>query len=60
MNGEQSDPNRVLKAGDRIKCLYHSHEPPTRDIPVRVIEETQHMIVAYKPPGIPVTLLCIF
>lgn len=55
INGEPcQDTARVIKNGDRISHTLHRHEPPVTAQPIRVIAETDSLIVIDKPAGVPV------
>ena len=55
INGQPcEDVHRVVKNGDVISHTLHRHEPPVTAQPIRVISETDSMIVIDKPAGVPV------
>lgn len=55
INGKPcSDVRTVVKNGDVISHTLHRHEPPVTAQPIRVINETENMIVIDKPAGVPV------
>ncbi|EXJ94539.1 pseudouridylate synthase [Capronia coronata CBS 617.96] len=55
VNGEPcKDIHTVVKNGDLISHTLHRHEPPVTAQPIRVIHETDEMIVIDKPAGVPV------
>lgn len=55
LNGKPcQDINAVIKNGDVISHTLHRHEPPVTAKPIRVIDETDAMIVIDKPAGVPV------
>lgn len=55
VNGEPCvDVRTIVKNGDVISHTLHRHEPPVTAQPIRVISETEDMIVIDKPAGVPV------
>ncbi|KIV93977.1 hypothetical protein PV10_05144 [Exophiala mesophila] len=55
LNGKPcNDIHTVVKNGDVISHTLHRHEPPVTAQPIRVIDETDSMIVIEKPAGVPV------
>lgn len=55
INGEPCNDVRIIvKNGDVISHTLHRHEPPVTAQPIRVINETDHMVVIDKPAGVPV------
>ncbi|CAP36772.2 Protein CBG19546 [Caenorhabditis briggsae] len=55
VNGEQmTDVDYVMKNGDRVEHWVHRHEHPVRDLPIRIISETDDLLVIEKPPSLPV------
>uniref|UniRef100_A0A1I7UJL8 Pseudouridine synthase n=1 Tax=Caenorhabditis tropicalis TaxID=1561998 RepID=A0A1I7UJL8_9PELO len=70
VNGEQmTDVDYLLRNGDRVDHWAHRHEHPVRewitvpgitvafqirDLPIRVISETDDLLVVEKPPSLPV------
>ncbi|KAJ4503953.1 DRAP deaminase [Exophiala dermatitidis] len=49
-----TDIHTVVKNGDVISHTLHRHEPPVTAQPIRIIHETDEMIVIDKPAGVPV------
>lgn len=55
LNGQPcKDIHTRVRNGDVISHTLHRHEPPVSAQPIRVINETESMIVIDKPAGIPV------
>lgn len=55
INGKPcQDVHTVVQNGDVISHTLHRHEPPVTGQPIRVISETDAMIVIDKPAGVPV------
>jgi len=55
INGQPCwDVHTIVKNGDVISHTLHRHEPPVTAQPIRVISETDNMIVIDKPAGVPV------
>ena len=55
INGKAcEDVKTIVKNGDVISHTLHRHEPPVTAQPIRVISETDSMIVIDKPAGVPV------
>ncbi|KAI1611108.1 pseudouridylate synthase [Exophiala viscosa] len=55
INGKPcNDIHTVVQNGDVISHTLHRHEPPVTAQPIRVIHETDEMIVIDKPAGVPV------
>lgn len=55
LNGKEcKDIHTIVKNGDVISHTLHRHEPPVSAQPIRVVHETDSMIVIDKPAGIPV------
>lgn len=55
LNGKPcNDIHTHIKNGDVISHTLHRHEPPVSAQPIRVINETDEMIVIDKPAGVPV------
>ncbi|KAK5103875.1 DRAP deaminase [Lithohypha guttulata] len=55
LNGKPcKDVHTKVKNGDVVSHTLHRHEPPVSAQPVRVINETDSMIVIDKPAGVPV------
>ena len=55
INGKPcNDIHTIVQNGDVISHTLHRHEPPVTAQPIRVIHETDNMIVIEKPAGVPV------
>ena len=55
INGKPcEDIHTIVKNGDVVSHTLHRHEPPVTAQPIRVISETDSMIVIDKPAGVPV------
>ncbi|KAJ9602767.1 DRAP deaminase [Cladophialophora chaetospira] len=55
VNGKPcKDVHTIVQNGDVISHTLHRHEPPVTAQPIRVISETDEMIVIDKPAGVPV------
>jgi tRNA pseudouridine synthase 9 len=55
INGKPcNDVHTIVQNGDVISHTLHRHEPPVTAQPIRVIHETDEMIVIDKPAGVPV------
>lgn len=55
INGKPcQDIHTIVKNGDVVSHTLHRHEPPVTAQPIRVINETDSMIVIDKPAGVPV------
>ncbi|EXJ74728.1 pseudouridylate synthase [Cladophialophora psammophila CBS 110553] len=55
INGKPcKDVHTIVQNGDVISHTLHRHEPPVTAQPIRVINETEEMIVIDKPAGVPV------
>lgn len=55
INGTPCDNvHRIVKNGDVVSHTLHRHEPPVTAQPIRVVSETDSMIVIDKPAGVPV------
>ena len=48
------DIHTIVNNGDVVSHTLHRHEPPVTALPIRVISETDSMIVIDKPAGVPV------
>jgi tRNA pseudouridine synthase 9 len=48
------DIHTTVNNGDVVSHTLHRHEPPVTALPIRVISETDSMIVIDKPAGVPV------
>jgi tRNA pseudouridine32 synthase len=48
------DIHTIVNNGDVVSHTLHRHEPPVTAQPIRVISETDSMIVIDKPAGVPV------
>ena len=55
VNGKPcKDVHTIVENGDVISHTLHRHEPPVTAQPIRVVHETDDMIVIDKPAGVPV------
>lgn len=55
INGEPcEDVYKIVKNGDVVTHTLHRHEPPVTAQPIRIVSETDSMIVIDKPAGVPV------
>ncbi|KAK5224575.1 DRAP deaminase [Exophiala xenobiotica] len=55
INGKPcNDIHTIVQNGDVISHTLHRHEPPVTAQPIRVVHETDDMIVIDKPAGVPV------
>jgi tRNA pseudouridine32 synthase len=55
INGKPcQDIHTIVNNGDVISHTLHRHEPPVTAQPIRVVSETDSMIVIDKPAGVPV------
>ena len=55
INGKTcQDIHTVVRNGDVVSHTLHRHEPPVTAQPIRIINETDSMIVIDKPAGVPV------
>lgn len=55
LNGEPCENvQQIVKNGDVVTHTLHRHEPPVTAQPIRVVSETDSMIVIDKPAGVPV------
>ncbi|KIX08307.1 uncharacterized protein Z518_02963 [Rhinocladiella mackenziei CBS 650.93] len=55
INGKPcKDVHTIVQNGDVVSHTLHRHEPPVTAQPIRVIHETDNMIVIDKPAGVPV------
>jgi tRNA pseudouridine32 synthase len=55
VNGKPcKDVHTIVQNGDVISHTLHRHEPPVTAQPIRVVNETDEMIVIDKPAGVPV------
>ena len=55
VNGKAcTDVHQVINNGDVISHTLHRHEPPVTAQPIRVLAESDDMIVIDKPAGVPV------
>lgn len=55
LNGKEcKDVHTIVKNGDVISHTMHRHEPPVSAQPIRVVHESDDMIVINKPAGVPV------
>lgn len=55
INGKPcNDIHTIVNNGDVISNTLHRHEPPVTAQPIRVVSETDAMIVIDKPAGVPV------
>lgn len=55
VNGKPcNDVHAIIQNGDVISHTLHRHEPPVTAQPIRVIHESEEMIVIDKPAGVPV------
>ncbi|CAD6198777.1 unnamed protein product [Caenorhabditis auriculariae] len=55
VNGVQTvDCDYVMTSRDYIEHYAHRHEHPVRDMPIKVISESDDLLVVDKPPSLPV------
>lgn len=55
INGKPcEDVHKTVKNGDVVSHTLHRHEPPVTAQPIRVVSETDSLIVIDKPAGVPV------
>ncbi|KAI8086147.1 DRAP deaminase [Halteromyces radiatus] len=54
LNGIQVDADTVIQNSDVVGHKIHRHEPPVTDSPIKIIHETEDLLVIDKPGGIPV------
>lgn len=48
------DLNIVLKNNDFLRNTVHRHEPPVTAQPIKILEETDEMVIVNKPSSLPV------
>lgn len=48
------DLNIVLKNNDFLRNTVHRHEPPVTGQPIKILEETDEMVIVNKPSSLPV------
>ncbi len=54
LNDKIADIDTLVRNGDLISHTIHRHEPPVTSRPIRIVKETDELIVVDKPAGIPV------
>jgi len=54
LNDKVADIDTLVRNGDLITHTIHRHEPPVTSRPIRIVKETDELIVLDKPAGIPV------
>lgn len=54
INGENVTTETIIKNGDIIGHKIHRHEPPVIDSPIKIVYETDNLLVVDKPGSIPV------
>jgi 23S rRNA-/tRNA-specific pseudouridylate synthase len=55
VNGRQVESaDYKLRHNDAIHHIHHKHEHPILDEPIKIIAETDDMLVVNKPPSLPV------
>lgn len=54
VNGEKVDASRLIQNGDKISHTVHRHEPPVTAEPIKIIHETDEILVVNKPGSIPI------
>lgn len=54
LNDKVADLETIVRNGDLISHTIHRHEPPVTSRPIRIVKETDELIVVDKPAGIPV------
>ncbi|CAB3411139.1 unnamed protein product [Caenorhabditis bovis] len=55
VNGRQlRDLDYVMKNNDEVHHWAHRHEHPVKDLPIRIIHESDDLLVVDKPPSLPV------
>ncbi|KAL1675055.1 pseudouridine synthase [Schizophyllum commune] len=54
LNGRLTDPDTVVRAGDQLQTVAHRHEPPVTGAGVRVVSQSEDLLVVEKPGGVPV------
>lgn len=54
INGQKVTPETIVKQHAQITHTVHRHEPPVIGTPVKIVVQTDDMVVVDKPPSIPV------
>lgn len=54
INGEPSGIDTIVKNGTLITHTVHRHEPPVTGEKIKIVKETDELVVIDKPSGIPV------
>ncbi|KAH3684695.1 hypothetical protein WICPIJ_004330 [Wickerhamomyces pijperi] len=54
INGESSGIDTIVKNGALITHTVHRHEPPVTSQRIRVVKETDELVIIDKPSGLPV------
>ncbi len=56
INGKPVKRDTLVKQHDKITHLVHRHEPPVVATPIKIIQESEDLLVIDKPPSMPVWL----
>ncbi|KAI8332255.1 DRAP deaminase [Chlamydoabsidia padenii] len=54
LNGKKVEQDTVIQNSDVIGHKIHRHEPPVTDAPIKIVHQTEDLLVIDKPGGIPV------
>ncbi|CDR39879.1 CYFA0S04e00144g1_1 [Cyberlindnera fabianii] len=54
LNGKPAGIDTLVRNGDLISHKIHRHEPAVTSRPIRIVEETDGLVIIDKPAGIPV------
>ncbi|KAF9092411.1 hypothetical protein BGX23_004338 [Mortierella sp. AD031] len=54
INGESVDKDYIIKNSDIVAHDIHRHEPPVANLPVRVVQNVDGVLIVDKPSSIPV------
>ena len=54
LNGQTVGEGAVVQEHDVLSHLIHRHEPPVTSAPIRIIHQSDELVVIDKPASIPV------
>jgi tRNA pseudouridine synthase 8/2,5-diamino-6-(5-phospho-D-ribitylamino)-pyrimidin-4(3H)-one deaminase len=54
LNGKPASLDSIVRNGDLITHKIHRHEPSVTSRPIKIVEETDELLIIDKPAGIPV------
>ncbi|ELR13189.1 uncharacterized protein ACA1_100040 [Acanthamoeba castellanii str. Neff] len=56
LNGQIVDEGAVVQEHDVLSHLIHRHEPPVTSAPIRIVHQSDELVVIDKPASIPLSL----